>query len=70
MMNTVNIWMEQMNELKEMCNALIAKEKAQKTIHRIILPNKFGYTKDINAREIAYEEARKAANRIVKPNKK
>lgn len=67
MMNTVDTWIEQINELKEMCNALIAKEEAQKAANRIIImPNKFGYTKDINARE----EARKAANRIIRPNKR
>ena len=67
MMNTVDIWIEQINELKEMCNALIAKEEIQKAANRtIIMPNKFGYTKDINDRE----EARKAANRIIRPNKR
>lgn len=66
MMNTVDTWIEQMNELKEMCKALIAKEEAQKASNRIIIPNKFGYTKDINARE----EAQKAANRIIRPNKR
>lgn len=70
MMNTVDIWIEQMNELKEMCNALIAKEKAQKAVNRIIImPNKFGYTKDINDIN-AREEARKAANKIIRPNKR
>ena len=66
MMNTVDAWIEQINELKEMCNALIAKEEIQKATNRIIMPSKFGYTKDINARE----ETRKAANRIIRPNKR
>lgn len=70
MMNTVDVWIEQINELKEMCNALIAKEEAQKTVNRIIImPNKFGYTKDINVIN-AREESQKAANRIIRPNKR